>query len=118
MKIKIYTLLLLVFSFSLVFAQGSINNNGRIDPTKKSISTEMRVFPNPAVNVFNISSAVRINKVEIYSLIGKKLKTLKNLNGNSFDISDLRNGIYIVRIFDLNKKVIKVQRLSINHNMP
>jgi len=118
MKIKIYTILILVFSFSFIVAQGSFNRDSKFSHTKKSISTTISVFPNPAANVFNINSKTKISKVEIYSLIGKKIKCIKNINGNAFDVSDLRNGIYLLRIFNYKKKVIKVQRLSINNNMP
>ena len=115
---KIYTVLLFVFSFSFVVAQNSVGHDSKIKPTKRSITSEISVFPNPAIDVFNIESKIKIEKVEIYSLIGKKIKCIRNLNGNSFEVSDLRNGIYLLRIFDSKKKVIKVQRLSINASMP
>ena len=116
MKIKLYIIFLFILSFQFLNAQSGFNTDQISN--KKSIATEISIFPNPATNYFKISSSAPIAKVEIYNLIGKKIKIIKNNNSNSFDISSFRNGIYLVRIFDSNQKVLKVVRIGINNTNP
>jgi len=73
---------------------------------------EFNIYPNPAVNVFNISVAnnIAIDRVNIYNQLGQKLMQENNL-APSIDISDLPQGIYIVELVSGNsivrKKMIK-----------
>ncbi len=57
------------------------------------------IFPNPAKNKIFISSDnnLLVKEVTIYNMVGQKMQ---HINGNSkiIDISNLRNGIYIIEI--------------------
>ncbi|MFZ1705159.1 MAG: T9SS type A sorting domain-containing protein [Saprospiraceae bacterium] len=72
----------------------------------------IRVFPNPTTDYFQISNASQVNKVVIYNVLGKEVKTLFHYNSANHDISDLRKGIYMVRLLDSKNRVIKTIRLS------
>ena len=60
---------------------------GTIDIT---LAKNLRLFPNPSSTMFSIynSSQIELNKVEIYSLLGKKLKEY-NSNTTIYNIEDL-----------------------------
>jgi hypothetical protein len=78
----------------------SINDN---------IYSNTQLYPNPVENRLNIDSNTSIYKLEIYNLLGNKLKS--NYNSNSIDLSSLAPGVYLTRIsFDSNtitKRIIK-----------
>ena len=83
---------------------------GTIDIT---LAKNLRLFPNPSSTMFSIynSSQIELNKVEIYSLLGKKLKEY-NSNTTIYNIEDLSSGLYLVKIYSKKgmstlKKVIK-----------
>jgi len=59
---------------------------------------EISVFPNPATNFINIICE-NMKSLEIYSLDGKQIKKM-TVSGNEtqVDISELNNGIYLIRI--------------------
>ena len=62
-------------------------------------SRAIKLFPNPTKGVFSIESKqVNVSKVEIYSILGKKLKEY-NTSITTFDIEDLSNGLYMVKIY-------------------
>ena len=65
----------------------------------------IKVFPNPTTDVVNISSQEAIDKVEFYSVLGKKVKT--SLNNNSIDISTLNSGIYFLQLHSGEKSITK-----------
>ena len=51
--------------------------------------------------------------IEVYNVVGRKLSefTVGN-NSSKFDISDLQRGMYMVRMLDRNKNIIRTQRIS------
>ncbi len=67
-----------------------------------TINNELEIFPNPASDYLSINSD-KINEsttIEIFDIIGNELKNEKiNLQiHNSLNISDLANGIYLLKI--------------------
>jgi hypothetical protein len=65
--------------------------------------------PNPTSSYFTINSDVA--KVEIFSLTGQLVKTFQNkLENDSYDISNLNKGVYLVKIVDeqSNSKTLKL----------
>ena len=57
----------------------------------------LNVYPNPATNQLNIACDKSISLAEIYSVDGRKVKSL-DINNKSLDISNLRPGHYILRL--------------------
>lgn len=60
------------------------------------------IYPNPTTDSFSIEMENDLNSVEIYSLQGQKVMTSFDKNVN---ISNLSNGMYLVRIEDKNNNV-------------
>ena len=74
------------------------------------LAKSVRFYPNPAGNYLTIDSDITLTKVEIFSILGKKIKEL-NKDFKSIPIDDLSKGVYIVRLQSENglatKKLIK-----------
>jgi hypothetical protein len=62
------------------------------------------IYPNPAINSFKILSPLKIEKVEIFNVLGQK-SSVQNLKSNTIDISTLSKGIYILKVYQENAKV-------------
>lgn len=60
--------------------------------------------PNPTSNYFTLT--LDTNKVDIYSITGQLVKSYKSnfTSESQFEISDLKNGIYLVKISDTNDR--------------
>jgi hypothetical protein len=67
---------------------------------------EVEVFPNPAKDVFTINCKNKINKINIqlYSSDGQLIKEADFNRSYTFDIADLCNGIYFIKIVDVERK--------------
>ncbi|MFY7670833.1 T9SS type A sorting domain-containing protein [Tenacibaculum sp. MEBiC06402] len=68
-------------------------------------SNEFKIYPNPTSSVLNINSNYTINKIEVYSVLGKQLLTQNNKN--HIDVSTLSKGVYFMHVFIENKNTIK-----------
>ena len=62
------------------------------------------IYPNPANNFIKVESEVEINTVEIYSTLGKLVKTYENLSQYpTLDISNLPKGMYMLKVNSAKK---------------
>ena len=61
------------------------------------------LYPNPVVNTLNVSTDYDV--LNIYDISGKLVKT-SNTN-SSVDVSNLENGVYIVSIDGITKRIVK-----------
>ncbi len=59
-----------------------------------------KLSPNPANDLITIESESDIKSIEIYDVVGKKIKNIESLSlkFNNIDISDLNSGIYFVKV--------------------
>jgi hypothetical protein len=74
---------------------------------------DLQLFPNPTTSYFEISNASNVTHVAIHSLVGTKVRDFNaKINGGRFDVSDLPQGIYLVRLMDGSYNVLKTMRLS------
>jgi len=75
------------------------------------LNQSIKLYPNPVKNTFYINSQFEsLTKVEIYSLIGTKIKEI-NTNFYTVNVEDLSSGLYFIKIFtakgQVTKKIIK-----------
>lgn len=70
-------------------------------------------YPNPVDNVLKINYSKKIDKVEVYNMLGQKLKSVDSSESNiEIDMSELNTGYYILNVYSgLTKKVIKVVKI-------
>lgn len=71
--------------------------------------TELKLFPNPAISSFQLSSlSAQNNLVSIYSISGQVLiqKNITSLD-EKIDISEIPSGIYLVKV---NNQVLKLTK--------
>ena len=79
------------------YAFSTLDNRTRLDEFQ-SDSKHFKIFPNPASGgFFNISEREKIDEVVIYNMQGQMVKMFGKQD-NSFDISDLNIGIYLIHL--------------------
>lgn len=68
------------------------------------IDDDIQIFPNPTKNIFHIRGE-NITSIEILTLSGSLV--FKNNSTTRIDMSNYKNGIYLVKIKDGNRTVVK-----------
>ena len=58
--------------------------------------TLISINPNPVSDLLNLTSLNTVEKLEIYSLLGQKIKQV--LNKSSINVADIENGIYLLTV--------------------
>ena len=63
------------------------------------IFDDVKIFPNPATDILNITSSETISEIEIVNVMGQVVKRIEVNSDNAVcDVDDLRSGVYVVRI--------------------
>jgi len=65
----------------------SLNNSGNI-----------QVYPNPAGDYFNVVSSERLARISVMDVTGRILTDVNNNTQGKIDISNLSQGVYIVKL--------------------
>jgi hypothetical protein len=81
---------------------GSIPMNVSIRENK---ANSVKLYPNPAENDLYISGKPNLSKVAVYTVLGTQVKEYSNVL-QSINVSDLKTGIYIIRLTDTNGKTV------------
>lgn len=109
--------ILVIFSASTgsneVYVEVPITISASLMSSVADIKVEdITLYPNPTSDYFQIRNDDNIERVSLYSILGKKIFDLKHEIDKSYYISELNKGIYMVRMFNKQGDVIKVVRLS------
>jgi hypothetical protein len=76
-------------------AQPSLNND------QFDVMENVNLYPNPANGYFTIN--MNTEKVEVFSITGQRVRSfIGQADGTQYNVSDLTNGIYLVKVSDEN----------------
>lgn len=116
-----YYALVFMFDFGTV-GDGSANSTFLFDdvvlsdnnvglPQRNAVTNNMVLYPIPAENNLYFSAKSRVSKAEVYNVVGKKVKQYNSVN-ESVDVSDLKSGVYVIRVTDENGKTFSTKFLK------
>ncbi len=66
---------------------------------QKTLKSKLVLYPNPVINKLNISSDAGIQKVDVYSMTGVLVKSVRSAHMNTIDMSNLNPGCYLLMVF-------------------
>ncbi|MFY0604356.1 MAG: aryl-sulfate sulfotransferase [Flavobacteriaceae bacterium] len=69
------------------------------------ISNNFKVYPNPAKNSLTISLNTLVQKAEIYSVLGLKVRDYESIK--ELDVTNLTSGVYILKVYAENQVFTK-----------
>jgi surface protein len=75
-----------------------------IEDTKNNVLS-FSIYPNPVGHKLLINGNKQPKSISIYSVLGKKVLTVKNTN--KIDVKSLPSGIYLIRVFDGANQSVK-----------
>lgn len=81
--------------------------------TKEQGDTKLTVYPNPTQDYFQVSETPGLRYVEMFNIVGNKMKSFDAAPQRQYYVGDLTDGMYLVRLVSSSGKVLKTIRLSI-----
>jgi hypothetical protein len=97
---------IVAYQSKLVAIQGETGGNTALN---NPLANRINIYPNPAIDLLNISADIEIKGIEIYSITGVLVKTIDEF-ATSLDISKLTCGLYRIVI---NTEKGKIQKLIV-----
>jgi hypothetical protein len=79
---------------------------------KETNDLKLTVFPNPTTDFFAVTETPGLKYIEVFNIVGNKVKTFEAVPNRQYYVGDLADGIYLVRLANASKKVLKTIRLS------
>jgi len=76
-------------------------------------NASLSVFPNPATDYFQTSNLPGLKSIEVFTIVGSKIKTMDAAPNKHYPITDLKQGLYLVRLIGSSGQVLKTIRLSV-----
>jgi hypothetical protein len=75
------------------------------------LKPEIRLFPNPATDVFFLESDIDLNKVQVFNMVGQLVGFYEiDSRTMTFDLNGIESGVYFVKLhakeFELTKRLI------------
>lgn len=92
--------------------EGNYYFNQIVSSNRNVQAKNLKLFPNPAHDYFQLSDYEDIERVIIYSMAGAELKSFVSYPNESFQIAELHRGLYLVRLLNRRKEVVKALRLN------
>jgi len=76
-------------------------------------TSKISLYPNPATDFFSIAPAnEKVKNISISNIVGKEIFRLDANEDLTYNIEGLKRGIYIIRVFNTEDKMIKALKLS------
>lgn len=98
---------------SIVLAEvhGDVLINYTVSTNDQNSTSKLTMFPNPTSDYFQVSELANLQSIEIFNIVGGKMKSYSAAPHKQYFIGDLNNGIYLVRFVSTTNKVLKTIRL-------
>ncbi|HZV68774.1 MAG TPA: T9SS type A sorting domain-containing protein [Saprospiraceae bacterium] len=92
--------------------QGEIKIDNTVSTSNTTPAANLTIFPNPTTDFFRVSEIPGLKNIELFNIVGNKVRSFEAVPQKQYYVGDLTDGIYLVRLESSNGKVIKTIRLS------
>ncbi len=83
--------------------------------TRFASKPNIKIYPNPTSQYISLTEATNVNRLMVYNIVGRPVKSFWANTSNQYDVSNLPIGIYLVRLMDRYEQTIKTIRLRVNY---
>ena len=90
------------------FVEGTFLFNETLSPTlDKKLVNDIKLFPNPVESYFQLTNYESVSKVLVYTIAGSLVQEFVSYPDEKFDVVGQQQGMYLVRLVDRQRKVLK-----------
>lgn len=96
----------------LAHVEGTVIIGNSVSTNENSNSKGLSVFPNPTTDFFQVNGTPGLKSIELFNIIGNKVRSFTATPQKQYYVGDLNDGIYLVRMISASNEVLKTIRLS------
>ncbi len=109
MQLNTFTKFYLLAFFSWLNLLRGVAQNAQQTPS----ANQIRLFPNPATEfVILYDETNSVEQLVFFNIVGKQVKQFKVSEGMRYQLGDIPDGIYLVRMVSHQGNIIKTIRIS------
>lgn len=97
-----------------IYVKGTYYFNAQPSTTTTLNTSSIKVYPNPSNGLFQVANAPGLDRIEVFSALGQRVSQFQALEGDSYDLSHLTNGTYLLRMLNANRQTIATQLIQKN----
>ncbi|MFT5168699.1 MAG: hypothetical protein ACI8P3_003944 [Saprospiraceae bacterium] len=86
--------------------------NASLVGTNELEAANIKLFPNPATDYFELENGDKVDRIIVYNILGKQVKYFGK--EDDYLIGDLAKGLYLVQLIDLDTEATKTLKLKKN----
>jgi hypothetical protein len=79
--------------------------------TFDATNTSVRLYPNPTTDYFELTDATGIDRLVVYNLLGRAVRSFRAVRGERYSLGGLPDGLYLVSLQNRDK-ALKTVRLN------
>lgn len=83
-----------------------------VNTLEKLRQQDIRVYPNPSIDYFQLTGTENIDRVSIVNLVGRQVGAFRVYPGARYDVNYLPDGMYLVSLINDDYGVVKTMRLG------
>lgn len=87
-------------------------NEAPSNTRKRNRHNNLRVYPNPTRNIFQVSDNEIVGRVILFNLLGRPLKSYPYVPGDLYRLDELPKGTYLVQLQDREGRVLVTRALN------
>jgi hypothetical protein len=80
--------------------------------TRQVARTRLTAFPNPTADYIQLRGAEEVDRIVLYNIVGKEVRSFNAAMGGRYYVGDLPNGMYLASLVNNKKGVITTLRIS------
>jgi len=82
--------------------------SGTISGIREVAGVDIQIYPNPLSSIMHIKAPVGVN-VTILNMVGQVV--IEQQNATDLKMSGMANGMYIIKVYDENNEILKIEKL-------
>ena len=86
---------------------GLFNTIGKTTISVEENEVSFGIYPNPVDDYLYISTNEDVKEIHIYNMLGMTVYQTTKYNGNSINVSELNNGMYLMKVITENGESVK-----------
>jgi len=94
---------------------GRYTFNQATTSTRFVTKSNIKLYPNPTTQYISLMDGTDVDKLTVYNIVGRPVKSFQATSSNQYDVSNLPIGIYLVRLMNAYEQTIKTVRLRVSY---